>query len=142
MRKSRFTAVMCAALLALAGCGGHDSRPDAQAAAARPASRFSPSIGPQSEAALNDPRAQIFLEKGCPQCHEISALGVTSPTKAGPDLTLAVSDVQSRFSTTIEEFLANPTGTMQMVLSGPIRLNPAERDSIVGLLRAIHPTNR
>ncbi len=67
------------------------------------------------------------------------ALQVTSPTNAGPDLTLAVSDVRSRFSTTIEQFLQNPTGTMQIVLSAQVQLTPAERDSIVGLLRAIHP---
>ena len=29
----------------------------------------------------------------------------------------------------LEEFLKNPTGTMQMVLSSQIKLSPAERDS-------------
>lgn len=123
---------------ALSACGGGD-RPAASGgqAAAPPASRYSPAIGQQSAAALAEPRAQIFLVKGCPQCHAISALGVTSPTNAGPDLTVAVTDVQSRFSTTIEEFLEHPTGTMQIVLSAQIHLSEAERDSIVHLLRAL-----
>src|SRR5262245_7158820 len=90
-------------------------REEAREHAALPA--LNPAIGPQSEEALEDPRARIFLVKGCPQCHAISALHVTSPTNAGPDLTLAPTDVQSRFNTTLENFLQQPTGTMQIVLS-------------------------
>ena len=75
--------------------------------------------------ASSDPRAAIFLEKGCPQCHSISALGVKSPAEIGPDLTIAYTDVQSRFNMELEEFLKNPTGTMQMVLSSQIKLSPA-----------------
>ena len=36
-------------------------------------------------AAPTDPRAAIFVSKGCPQCHSISALGVKSPAEVGPD---------------------------------------------------------
>lgn len=125
-------------MLILAACGGSDAGGGAVRAENRPPARLlNPAIGPQSEAALAEPRAQIFLEKGCPQCHAISALGVASPTNAGPDLTVAVTDVQSRFSTTLEQFLETPTGTMQIVLSGQIQLTPAERDSIAKLLRAL-----
>lgn len=106
------------------------------AAAAPPA--LSPNIGPQSEAALRDPRAQIFLTKGCPQCHAISELQVTSPTNSGPDLALAWTDVRSRFSLPLDSFLHNPTGTMQIVLGSMIKLSPAERDSIVKLLHEIN----
>lgn len=125
-------------VLALTACGGSESGGGAaRAEAPAPARQLSPAIGPQSEAALAEPKAQIFLEKGCPQCHAINALGVTSPSNAGPDLTTAVADVQSRFNTTLEEFLQNPTGTMQIVLSSQIQLSPAERDSIVRLLRGL-----
>jgi hypothetical protein len=69
----------------------------------------------------------LFLEKGCPQCHSITALGVKSATEVGPDLTLAYSDVKNRFNVSLEEFFHNPTGTMQIVLSQQITLSPAER---------------
>jgi hypothetical protein len=88
--------------------------------------------------ASSDPRAAIFVEKGCPQCHSISALGVKSPAEIGPDLTLAYTDVQSRFNMELEEFLKNPTGTMQMVLSSQIKLTPEERDSIIEILEDLH----
>jgi hypothetical protein len=80
----------------------------------------------------------LFLEKGCPQCHSITALGVKSATEVGPDLTLAYSDVKNRFNVSLEEFFHNPTGTMQIVLSQQITLSPAERDSIVHILTRLH----
>jgi cytochrome c2 len=85
-----------------------------------------------------DPRAALFIEKGCPQCHSISALGVKSPAETGPDLTYAYSDVQSRFNMKLEEFLHNPTGTMQVVLSSQIQLSPEERDSVIHILKELH----
>ena len=98
-----------------------------------------PSGGPvATPAASSDPRAALFLEKGCPQCHSISALGLKSATEVGPDLTLAYSDVRNRFSVSLEEFLPHPTGTMQMVLSQMIKLSPAERDSVIHILKRLH----
>lgn len=85
-----------------------------------------------------DPRAAIFVEKGCPQCHAISALGVKSAAEVGPDLTLAYEDVQTRFGVELDEFLANPTGTMQIVLGSQITLTAAERDSIYDILRRLY----
>jgi mono/diheme cytochrome c family protein len=113
--------------LVAVGCGGESASRAGAGAAAQPA-----------PPAASDPRAVIFVAKGCPQCHSISALGVSSPTNVGPDLTQAVTDVQSRFNTTLEAFLENPTGTMQIVLGSQIQLSPAERDSIVRLLRALN----
>ena len=135
-------------LAVLGACGKeheraeHGERSGGEAAehAALPA--LNPAIGPQSEEALEDPRARIFLVKGCPQCHSISALHVTSPTNAGPDLTVAPTDVQSRFNTTLEKFLHEPTGTMQIVLSSMITLTPAERDSVAKLLRGLDASHR
>ena len=86
----------------------------------------------------NDPRAALFLQKGCPNCHSITALGVTSSSEVGPDLSVAYADVQNRFGVKLEEFLPNPTGTMQMVLSQLITLTPTERDSIVHILKQLH----
>ena len=117
---------LSALALVLGACGSERPAPPA-AAAAQPA----------AAAAASDPRAGIFLEKGCPQCHTISALGIKSPAEIGPDLTFAYSDVQSRFSTKLEEFLHNPTGTMQMVLSSQIKLSPEERDSVIHILKEL-----
>lgn len=120
-------------LLLLAACGG--DRP----AGGEPAQSTPPAGAPaQPAAAPSDPRAAIFVEKGCPQCHTISALGIKSPAEIGPDLTSAYTDVQSRFNMKLEEFLHNPTGTMQVVLSSQISLSKEERDSVIHILKELH----
>jgi hypothetical protein len=109
-----------------AACGGDKGSPSpqpSQTATAAPAS---------------DPRGEIFVRKGCPQCHSVSAFGIKSPAEVGPDLTEAYDDVQTRFGLKLDKFLAAPTGTMQMVLSSMINLTPAERDSIVHILKELH----
>ena len=128
----RLTAAVC---LVLAACGGERSK-------AVPDSGM-PMAGMHGDAsapvtAPTDPRAALFVRKGCPQCHTISALGVKSLTELGPDLTFAYTDVQSRFNMKLEEFLKNPTGTMQVVLSSQIKLSPEERDSVIHILTRLH----
>jgi mono/diheme cytochrome c family protein len=130
--RSRLPAV-AVALLFLTACGGGGDAPPAQAGS-QPVAQASAPADPQ----FTDPRGEIFVVKGCPQCHSISALGVKSPAEIGPDLTLAYEDVQTRFGMKLEDFLANPTGTMQVVLSAQITLSPAERDSIHDILEDIH----
>jgi cbb3-type cytochrome oxidase cytochrome c subunit len=76
-----------------------------------------------------------FVKTGCFVCHSISALGVKSPAQIGPDLSMAVEDVQSRFGRTIDDFLREPTGTMAVVLSRQIVLSPEEKAVAVGKLR-------
>lgn len=93
---------------------------------------------PATQTASGDPRAAIFVQKGCPQCHSIAVMGIKSQTDAGPDLAGAYEDVQTRFGTKLEDFLAAPTGTMQVVLGSMIHLTPAERDSIIGILKQLH----
>lgn len=111
-------------------CGGKPKQ-------ASPAVTGSTAVTPPS-AMSDDPRAALFLQKGCPQCHTISALGVKSPAEIGPDLTFAYADVKNRFNQPLEEFLHNPTGTMQMVLSQMIQLSPEERDSVIHILKRLH----
>ena len=65
----------------------------------------------------------------------ISALGVKSPAQIGPDLSNAVEDVQSRFGVTIDQFLANPTGTMSVVLTRQIVLTPEQKQIAIQKLR-------
>jgi hypothetical protein len=133
MMQVNFRHNVAAIVLFVAACGGERDTPAPSrdnAVADNPAVTAAP--------ASTDPRAAIFLEKGCPQCHTISALGVKSPAEIGPDLTIAYTDVKSRFNMELEEFLKNPTGTMQMVLSSQIKLSPAERDSIIEILKDLH----
>ena len=129
----RFRGHLAAGVIVLSACGSERDTPASSrdnAPADNPAVTATP--------ASSDPRAAIFLEKGCPQCHSISALGVKSAAEIGPDLTIAYTDVKSRFNMELEEFLKNPTGTMQMVLSSQIKLSEAERDSIVEILEHLH----
>jgi cytochrome c1 len=121
------------ALVALPACRDRQPGQSKTPAVALPAG-----LPPGEVQSTGDPRAALFLAKGCPQCHSISALGVKSPNDIGPDLTAAYSDVQSRFSVKLEDFLPNPTGTMQMVLGQLIKLSPAERDSILHILTRLH----
>ena len=76
-----------------------------------------------------------FVKTGCFVCHNVSSLGVKSPAQIGPDLSIAVEDVQSRFGRTVDDFLAAPTGTMSVVLSRQIVLSPDEKKVAVQKLR-------
>jgi hypothetical protein len=76
-----------------------------------------------------------FVQTGCFVCHSIAAFGVKSPAQIGPDLSIAVTDVQSRFGRTVDDFFMNPTGTMAVVLSRQIILNPEQRKVAIGKLR-------
>lgn len=76
-----------------------------------------------------------FVSTGCFVCHSIAALGVRSPAQIGPDLSLAVEDVQSRFGRTIDDFIESPTGTMSVVLSRQIVLSPEQKKVAVQKLR-------
>lgn len=120
-------------LAGLVACGGRD-----KAAPTRAPAALAPGLPPGDVQSTGDPRAALFLEKGCPQCHSISALGVKSPNDIGPDLSIAYTDVQNRFGVKLDQFLPNPTGTMQMVLGQLIKLTPAERDSVIHILTRLH----
>lgn len=100
-----------------------------------------PRVDPRSaeelaaEVALKTGPGGWFVQTGCFVCHSVSALGVKSPAQIGPDLSNAVEDVQSRFGVTIDAFLANPTGTMSVVLSRQIILTPEQKQEAVARLR-------
>jgi hypothetical protein len=123
LRTIRLTMAVC---LVLTACGGE--RPQAMPDAGMPMAGM-PATAEVTQP--TDPRAALFVRKGCPQCHSISALGVKSPAEIGPDLTIAYTDE-------LEEFLKNPTGTMQVVLSSQIKLSPEERDSVIHILKELH----
>jgi cbb3-type cytochrome oxidase cytochrome c subunit len=76
-----------------------------------------------------------FVSTGCFVCHSVSSLGVRSPAQIGPDLSIAVEDVQKRFGRTIDDFLREPSGTMSVVLSRQIILTPEQKATAVQKLR-------
>jgi cytochrome c2 len=69
----------------------------------------------------------FFVEHSCFICHSVKAFDIKSPTEKGPDLSYAPDDVRARFSKTVEEFLFNPTGTMQIILESQIILSDEEK---------------
>jgi len=77
----------------------------------------------------------FFVKKGCFTCHAVTSLGIESASKIGPDLSIAVADVQSRFGRTLDDFLMEPTGTMSVVLSTQIPLTKEERLEAISLLK-------
>lgn len=77
----------------------------------------------------------FFVNKGCFVCHSVSSFGIDAAAQIGPDLALAVEDVQSRFGRTLDDFMARPTGTMDVVLATMIPLTAEERAQAVALLR-------
>jgi hypothetical protein len=49
-----------------------------------------------------------------------------------------VTDVQSRFGRTLDDFLMAPTGTMSVVLATQIPLTPEQRQQAIALLKVAH----
>ncbi len=88
----------------------------------------------KEERMLSGP-GSFFVKKNCFVCHSVSTLGIEAAAQIGPDLALAVQDVQSRFGRTLDDFLMRPTGTMDVVLSTMITLSPEERQQAVEILR-------
>ncbi|EHQ91325.1 hypothetical protein [Desulfosporosinus youngiae] len=66
---------------------------------------------PGAAAGETSKRGELFLQKGCTQCHEVSYYGIAGGV-TGPDLTKAYGDVPDRFGKTLAEFLQEPEGTM------------------------------
>jgi cbb3-type cytochrome oxidase cytochrome c subunit len=89
----------------------------------------------KAEAEMKTGPGAWFVQTGCFVCHSISSLGVKSPAQIGPDLSVAVEDVQKRFGVTIDAFLEKPTGTMSVVLSRQIILTPEQKVVAVQKLR-------
>jgi cytochrome c2 len=80
----------------------------------------------------------FFVKKGCFICHSVNSLGIDTAAKIGPDLSDAVTDVQSRFGRTLEDFLKNPTGTMSVVLSTQIQLTDEEKREAIERLKTAY----
>ncbi len=103
--------------------------------------RGAPRTDPQTPEEVAEERRMLtgpgawFVKTGCFICHNVSSLGVKSPAQIGPDLSIAVEDVQARFGRTVDDFLRAPTGTMSVVLSRQIILTPAELEVAIQKVR-------
>ncbi|MGD9563045.1 MAG: c-type cytochrome [Pyrinomonadaceae bacterium] len=80
----------------------------------------------------------FFVKNSCFICHSVSSFGIESASKIGPDLSDAVTDVQSRFGRTLDDFLMEPTGTMSVVLATQIPLTKEQRQEAIALLKVAH----
>jgi len=85
-----------------------------------------------------DPRARIFVQHGCSECHAIAALDVHATSDVGPDLTFAYADVVNRYGTSLASFLDDPPGMMGFVLTAHLHVTQADRDSISHILYAVY----
>ena len=92
----------------------------------------------EKERQMLEGEGAFFVKKGCFICHSVSTLGIESASNIGPDLSVAVTDVQSRFGKTLEDFLSNPTGTMAVVLSTQIHLTDEERLEAIAKLKTAY----
>lgn len=89
----------------------------------------------ERERIMREGEGRFFVEKTCFICHDVSSLGIVSATKIGPNLALAVEDVPRRMGRTLDSFLMEPSGTMQVVLSKQIQLTEEERLEAIRLLK-------
>ena len=96
----------------------------------------SQTIGPQ------DPRAVIFVQRGCTACHGVWGVGLKPKADVGPDLTFAYVDVRNRYGMSLEAFLYNPSGVMRLMLASHLHLTAADRDSISHILEGIFKQHR
>lgn len=85
-----------------------------------------------------DGPAKFFVQRGCIACHNISIHDIKGLTTIGPDLSIAVEDVKTRFGRTVEDFLDKPQGTMQMVLGDLIKLTPEDKQNAITQLHQFY----
>lgn len=89
----------------------------------------------EKEKRMSEGPGAFFVKKNCFVCHSVSTLEIDAAAQIGPDLALAVEDVQARFGRTLDDFLMRPTGTMEVVLATMIPLTPEERKEAIEKLR-------
>ena len=86
-----------------------------------------PEIDPAEHEKMASGPGAWFVRTGCTRCHDVSALGVKSPTPIGPDLSTAADDTVRRFNLPVGRFLREPVGTMRAVLTRQILLSPEQQ---------------
>ena len=95
-------------------------------------------LAAQTDTVPVNPRARLFVARGCAECHAIEQLKVKAASDAGPDLTTAYVDVPTRYGVTLEQFFDQPVGIMRIIFGGQVQLQRAESDSLVRLFRELY----
>jgi len=95
-------------------------------------------LAAQSDTVQTNPRARLFVTRGCSDCHAIAHLQVKAKADVGPDLSSAYVDVPFRYGVTLERFFEEPVGLMRMIVGVHIQLPRAESDSLVRLFRDLY----
>ncbi|HJS44410.1 MAG TPA: hypothetical protein VJ755_13130 [Gemmatimonadales bacterium] len=95
-------------------------------------------LAAQTDTMAPNPRARLFVARGCADCHAIAQLKVKAKADVGPDLSAAYVDVPYRYGVTLERFFDEPEGLMRMILGVHIQLPRAEGDSLVRLFRDLY----
>ena len=88
--------------------------------------------------AQENPRARLFVQLGCPDCHSLVALKLKAKADVGPDLSAAYVDVPFRYGIPFERFFDQPPAVMQVVLGTRAPLRRRERDSLIALFRGLY----
>lgn len=100
---------------------------------------YNSGLGPQGETVVRASASgssvsrpeEIFTTKACIQCHRVTYYDIVGG-ETGPDLSIAYTDVPNRFGRTLEDFLAEPEGTMGAII--PDRLDENDKRLILELL--------
>jgi len=95
-------------------------------------------LAAQTRVAPPNPRARLFVARGCSECHAIELLKVKAQTDVGPDLSSAYVDVPTRYGVTLERFFDEPRGIMRLILGGHVQLRRTDSDSLVRLFRDLY----
>lgn len=89
----------------------------------------------EKEKRMREGPGAFFVDNRCFVCHSVSSLEIEAAAQIGPDLALAVEDVQSRFGRTLDDFFMRPSGTMEVVLSTMIPLTTEQRQEAIQKMR-------
>ena len=95
-------------------------------------------LAAQWDTGQTNPRARLFLARGCADCHAIAQLKVKAKADVGPDLSSSYVQVPYRYGVTLERFFDEPVGVMRMILGVHTQLPQAERDSLVRLFGELY----
>lgn len=95
-------------------------------------------LAAQSDTLQTNPRARLFVARGCADCHAIVHLNVKAKADVGPDLSSAYVEVPYRYGVTLERFFDEPVGVMRMILGVHTQLSRTESDSLVRLFRDLY----
>ncbi|HXG97919.1 MAG TPA: hypothetical protein VNJ06_12530 [Gemmatimonadales bacterium] len=95
-------------------------------------------LAAQTRVAAPNPRARLFVARGCSECHAIDPLKVKARTDVGPELSSAYVDVPTRYGVTLERFFDEPLGIMRLILAEHVQLGRTDSDSLVRLFRDLY----